>query len=131
MFESHEGDEWKRTAADEQRDIELSAITGLYWQARYSLTYREVFGRPGPALPEDAPRWLRDNLDETGLATVRAQFIDTHNRYKPAEGWEYPDGQDCGAWLRLPQDPARLIDWLDNHARDPVREMKTLTPRGM
>lgn len=124
-------DDWQRTQADEERDEAMSRIFGLYYQARGALTAREAFGYDVIDANEmdGAPDWLKANLDESGLAVLRQELIEVFNQYRPADGWEYPDGEESGGWKRLPQDPEKLIEWTDNHARSQIGEIAISTLR--
>jgi len=116
-------EDWERTPEDVERDKTMSKTYELYARARLALTCRETLGHVPTAEIPDAPAWLKANLDESGMAILRAELVETFNKYKPAEGWEYPDGEICGDWRRLPQDPEKLIEWVDNDARSQIGEM--------
>ncbi len=127
---------WKRTPAAVERDEVQSRIYGLYFQARIELTRRELLGvRAKEVKIDGAPDWLLANLDESGLAVLRSELVETFDRYKPAEGWEHPDGEESGAWRRLPQDPEKLVEWTDNFIRTQTAEIamsvlrEIMTPR--
>jgi hypothetical protein len=97
----------------------------VYRQARLALTYQECFGRPAPNAIVGGPDWLRTTpLDETVLATLRAELIEVFNEDRPIDGWAYPDGGPPGEdWQRLPDDPEKLALFFDERARVEIGEM--------
>jgi len=116
-------DDWTRTPEDVERDKTMSQIYELYHRARLELTKRETLGHVSTSEIPGAPAWLKANLDESGMAILRAELVETFTKYRPPEGWAYPDGEICGDWRRLPQDPEKLIEWVDNDARSQIGEM--------
>jgi hypothetical protein len=111
--EFDEGESWKRTAWHVERDETMARAFALYRNARIALEFRQAFGRlPQMEIP-NAPAWLIENFDESGMAVLRHELVETFNEYRPADGWEFPDGEIGADWQLLPQDPSKLIEWVD------------------
>jgi hypothetical protein len=124
MDDDEQQEPWRR------KDVPLSArkieLLRVYEQARFALTYQECLGRPAPNGIVGGPDWLRRTpVDETVLATLRAELIDVFNEDRPIDGWAHPDGSSPGDgdWQRLPDDPEKLALWIDERVRVQIGEM--------